>query len=111
MPFYEFTCLEGHRSERRFGFADCPESVYCACGQPASRAVVNHIGFYGTPTRSLERLSDVREAGLDARYLASRTDDPQAKVIEHLGHAAMVRAEARLLTGENRFDVQTGVAT
>ena len=111
MPFYEFTCAEGHRTERRYGIKECPAVVHCACGQPAARAVVNQIGFYGLPTRTMERLSDVREAGLDARYIASRTDDPKMKTLERLGHAAMVRAEARMLKGEHRFDVQTGVST
>lgn len=113
MPFYEFGCPEGHKTTVRFSFAECPELVACACGQPASRAVVNHVAFYGAvqPARPGERLQDVHDAARELEDRAKGSDDPAAKTTELVAHAAKVRSEARLLQGQARFDVQTGAAT
>ncbi len=46
MPLYEFICPAGHATEKLVAGFDCT-SVYCRCGETASRAQVNRIGTSG----------------------------------------------------------------
>lgn len=42
-PLYDFTCPEGHKTERLTQRST--EVIACACGQAASRTAVNRINF------------------------------------------------------------------
>ena len=77
MPFYDFTCISGHETERRASFE--VSAIACpVCGEDAVRSPVNRVLFHLASPHG-EKVTNYFEAASTAKDAYERTDDPAAK--------------------------------
>jgi len=106
MRFYDFTCPDGHVTERRAPLGTT--AIPCGCGQEAQRVQVNRIGLMvgrqaGVP------VAHYLEAAQEAEYRHDRTDDPAAKAATRpdVWRPAKQRAKTRIHEQALGIDDQT----
>ncbi len=85
MPLYQFTCKEGHTTEKRVRHYDVTV-VPCSCGLNAIRASVNRINFGGYASTKLGEAVDhndyrrFTEASAELDYTATKYESEGAEV-------------------------------
>lgn len=85
MPLYQFSCPDGHVTERRVPSYDV-QIIACACGEAASRASVNRINFGGYASTKLGEAVDhndyrrFSEASAELDYTAAKYESEGATV-------------------------------
>ncbi len=106
MPFYIYTCPEGHEQELLRG-REC-ELVYCPCGKHARRAEVYPVNFTHGAKLGDTSLKTLNETAREMEYQVNRSDDPTLlKAGNRIAHAAKVRSEARMLAGATVYRPDT----
>ncbi len=113
MPLYVFTCAQEHQTEllrpRDVSIAVCPE-----CGEDATRAEVNRIGFSGfakTPMGEHDFHQDYRrftEASSEIDYsFAKRESDTGQKLSSPLFQMAKADMAKKAAAGVTADDIKT----